>query len=187
MEERIKKDILTVLLETLDILKLREESDVLELSKVSDHVIHNASVYQDEDSISVAVLIYSIYKIIERPMYLDEKSYRLIEGLIKEAKTYLEKDNVQNYRKAIIRVFRLIGKLDLKFKMYVEEVVNKARIKKGSKMFEHGISAARAADLMGISQWELLQYIGKTEVFDKEVFVDDTIGRLKFTRKLFTK
>ncbi|MBW3003669.1 UPF0175 family protein [Candidatus Woesearchaeota archaeon] len=185
MEPKIKEDILKILNETLDILEVREEKDILELSEVSDHVIHNASIYQDEDSISIAVLIYSVYKVIERPVYLAESYYTKITELLKAAKDYLDKDNVQNYRKAILRLFRLIGAIDRKLKMYIEEVVTKARIKKGSKLFEHGLSLGKAADLMGISQWELMEYIGRTHVFEKEMFVDDVKARLRFTRKLF--
>ena len=187
MEPKIKEDILNVLAETLEILKVREEKDIIELSEVSNHVIHNASIYQDEDSISVAVLVYSIYKVIERPVFLEEDYYKKIQALLKEAKNNLMKDNVQNYRKSVKKLFALIDRIDKKLKLYIEEVITKARIKKGSKIFEHGISVGKAAELLGISQWELMAYIGRTELFEKEKFVDDVKGRLRFTRKLFGK
>lgn len=187
MEDKIKEDILAILEETIGILQVREDKDIMELSEVSNHVIHNASIFQDEDSISIAVLVYSIYKVIERPVYLAEENYSKIQKLLKSARDFLEKDNVQNYRKSILRLFRLIASIDKKLKMYIEEVVTKARIKKGGKLFEHGLSIGRAADLMGVSQWELMSYIGRTHIFEREKFVDDVAGRLKFTRKLFAK
>ena len=187
MQPRIKEDILAVLERAIEILKIREEKDVFELSELSDHTIHNASIYQDEDSISVAVLIYAIYKIIERPAYLEEKYYSQIQNCLSDAKKFLKRDNIQNYRKAIKFCFKVISKIDEKLKMYIEEVITKAKIKKGSKIFEHGISVERVAGLLGISQWELMQYIGKTQIFEKEKFVDDVKARIKFTRELFTK
>ncbi|MEA3430680.1 MAG: hypothetical protein U9R08_05385 [Nanoarchaeota archaeon] len=185
MQSTIKEDILLILEETLEILEIREDKDILELSEVSNHVIHNASIFQDEDSISIAVLVYSIYKVIERPVSLSDDYYIKIRNLLRESHDYLSQDNIQNYRKAIVRLFRLIGAIDKKFKLYIEEVVTKARIKKGGKLFEHGLSVGRAAELMGITQWELMQYIGRTHMFEKEKFVDDVKGRLNFTRRLF--
>ena len=46
------------------------------------------------------------------------------------------------------------------------KVINKAKINKGSRIYEHGISIGRTSDLMGISQWELMSYVGKTNIED---------------------
>lgn len=185
MELKINEDVLTVLDETLNILEVREEKDIVELSEVSNHVVHNMSVYQDEDSISIAVLIYSIYKVIERPGFLSDANYRRVVDLLKIAKGYLEQDNISKYRAAIHRLFTLIGSIDRQLKLYIEEVVTKARIKKGGGLFEHGLSLGRAAELMGISQWELQEYVGRTQIFERDAFGDDVKARLRFARKLF--
>ena len=66
MDEVVKKDVLNVLSDVVKILKVGEETDVIELMELSNHTIHNASVFQDEDSVSIAILIYSLSKVIER-------------------------------------------------------------------------------------------------------------------------
>src|SRR3989338_4937323 len=66
MHDIIKRDIIAVLTELVEILKVKEESDMVQMKELSNHVIHNASVFQDEDSVSIAILIYSLSKIIER-------------------------------------------------------------------------------------------------------------------------
>ena len=62
MHDIIKKDILTVLNKLVEILKVKEESDIVDIRELSNHVIHNASVFQDEDSISIAILIIHYQK-----------------------------------------------------------------------------------------------------------------------------
>ena len=57
MHDILKKDIVTVLTRLSEIIKIKNDTDFLELKELSNHVIHNASVFQDEDSVSVAVLI----------------------------------------------------------------------------------------------------------------------------------
>ncbi|MBW3015098.1 hypothetical protein KY330_01635 [Candidatus Woesearchaeota archaeon] len=185
MQPKIKEDILKVLDRALEILEIREEKDILELSELSNHIVHNASIYQDEDSVSVAVLIYSIFKVIERPSYLEQKYYTKIIDQLEKSRDFLRADNIQNYRKEMKRLFSLISTIDKKIKLYIQEVIDKARITKGSKIFAHGISLGRVAELLNVSQWELMNYIGKTQIFEKEPFKLDVKKRLNFARGLF--
>ncbi len=67
MEE--KEHVLNVLKKARLALK---SDDYIEVKNLSNRVIHSASINQDPDSISLAVVIYSLSKIIEREKY---KSY----------------------------------------------------------------------------------------------------------------
>ena len=55
MDKIIKKDILSIISKTIAILKIKEEKDIIELKELSNHTIHNASIFQDEDSVSIAI------------------------------------------------------------------------------------------------------------------------------------
>ena len=66
MNDNVKRDILRTLNRTVEILKEKDVTDLTELKELSNTTVHNASIYQDEDSVSVAVLIYSLSKIFER-------------------------------------------------------------------------------------------------------------------------
>jgi len=183
MNETIKKDILSIISETIEILKLKEEKDIVELKELSNHTIHNASIFQDEDSVSIAILIYSLSKIIERKF--GEFDFKPILNLLTWAFNYLKKDNTHEYRKTVKKLFSLISGIDSRLKLYIGEVIRQAQIKKGSQLYRHGISLPRAAEILGISQWELMNYIGHTKIVDTEAKVDIK-SRLSFARGLFT-
>ena len=183
MNKIIKKDILAIISKTIGTLKVKEEKDIIELKELSNHTIHNASIFQDEGSVSIAILIYSLSKIIERKF--GELNFKPILDLLIAAFNYLKKDNIDEYRKTIKKLFDLISKIDTKLKLYIEEVIRQAQIKKGSQLYRHGISLARAAEILGISQWELMNYIGHTKITDIEGKVDIK-SRLNFTRRLFS-
>lgn len=182
MDEVVKKDILKVLSDAAAILEVEEERDASDLRELSNHTIHNASIFQDEDSVSIATLIYSLSKVIERRE--GKISYSVLLKIIVDAKKNLEQNRIDEYREVIKKLFNFISTIDNKLKLYIEEVINQAQIKKGSKLYEHGISMARAAEILGISQWELMFYIGKTSL-------TNTIGgigvkeRLNYARSLF--
>ncbi len=183
MDELVRKDAISVLSEVIGILKVKEEKDAAEIRELSNHTIHNASVFQDEASVSIAILIYSLSKIIERMGW--ELDYRPALSLLESAKGFLENGKFDEYDKAIKKLFALISNVDNKLKMYIEEVINQAQIKKGGKLYEHGISVARAAEVLGISQWELMGYIGKTKLTEDIQDIVDLRSRLKFARGLF--
>jgi hypothetical protein len=178
----IKQDILDVLAEAIKLIK---DGDAAGLNELSNHVIHDASIFQDDDSVSVAILVYAMSKIMARCTQELEvcKCDVLIPGLQK-AQELLARDKDDKYRAAIKGLFGQIQTMDKRIRLYIQEVIDKARIKKGSKMHEHGISIARTAELLNISQWELMDYIGKTTIPDVRIGIP--VGeRLKLARSLF--
>lgn len=183
MNEITKKDILFILSDSIKILKVKDEKDIIELKELSNHTIHNASVFQDEDSVSIAILIYSLSKVIERKF--GEIDFNSVLSLLTSAAGSLVKDDIGEYRKAIKKLFSLISKIDSRLKLYIGEVIRQAQIKKGSQLYKHGISLARAAEILGISQWELMNYVGHTKITDAAAEAVDVKSRLNFARRLF--
>ncbi len=159
-----------------------ERNDLIELAQLSNHTIHDASIFQEDDPLTLAVLVYALSKVIER---CKEKAHScpLVVPQLKVALQALERDDENAYRSVMKQVLVEIGSYDQKLKMYIQEVVEKAKIKKGSKVHEHGISIARSAELLGLSQWELQGYIGKGMGESPATLVVEE--RLRRTRVLF--
>jgi hypothetical protein len=180
MEKTVKKDLITILTQTKSIL---QKGNYSELKEVSDHTIHDASVFQDEDSVSIAVVVYSLFKIMQRLM--DKGLAADMVHYIDECLELIDLDDMEGYRNCIKNVLHTISKADSRLKVFIEEVINQSEIKKGSKLYEHGISMARAAEILGITQWELMNYIGKTRIPELEAEKFDVENRLNFARKIF--
>lgn len=184
MIDLVKKDIIAVLTKLTEILKLKEEADIAQIRELSNHVIHNASVFQDEDSVSVAIMIYSLSKIIER----NQKNidYGKISIMLGSCILSLQNNDEENFRKSVKEIFNFIRTMDEKLKLYIHEVINHAQIKKGCKLCEHGVSIARSAEVLGISQWELMNYLGKTTLIDRFSEPVNVANRLKIARSMFS-
>ena len=175
----VKEDILSVLKDAETFLKSNE---ILRLKELSDHTIHNSSIFQDEDSITIAVLVYSLSKICER-----NGNTSRFAALVRHARSHLLKDELSRYKQVIKLFARAISDSDSRFSMYVQDVIDKAEIKKGSRLYYHGISLAQAANLLGISQWELMSYVGKTHIIDTYTPIGNVNDRINLARKLFLK
>lgn len=182
MRQIIKDDMLNLL---HDSLKAIEDKRIADLSQLSDHVIHDASIFQDDDTLSLAVLIYSLSKIIARCCE-QNVSYNQVLKELKNIIYCLERNNFNGFRNSMRKLFRIINNYDKKIKLYVEEVINKAKLKKGSKLYKHGLSIAHTAEIIGISQWELMNYIGKTFLPDEKREGMNVKQRLNIARVLFS-
>jgi hypothetical protein len=183
MDKLVRNDALLILNKVINILQSKGDKDIVELKDLSNHTIHNASVFQDSCSVSLAVLIYALSKIIERhPKF----SYNKVLDLLKNMEYCLENDYEGRFNTSIKKLFSEIAKLDNKIRFYVQEVINQSQIKKGSKLCEHGISCAKASEILGISQWDLMNYIGRTNLAEKDPKIVSVRSRLKFARSLFS-
>jgi len=183
MDDLVRKDALKIIERVIEILKLKDK-DVLEIKDLSDHTIHNASVFQDECSVSIAVVIYALSKIIERNP--NQQNYKKILGFLQKTRSALKNNEIHNLKLAIRKLFSEISAIDNKLSLYIHEVIHDAQVKKGCKLCEHGLSTAKASQVMGVSQWELMNYLGKTKLNENLAGIVDVRTRIKFTRNLFS-
>ena len=173
-------------------LALTQENTV-QLKALSDQTIHSASVYQDTDSISIAVIIYAVSKLIEKKRFLKlspnhwnkftkkfNSSISLAIKAIKE-KRFLElQKNLGQARKAIESCAPGI-------KPIVQDVLKKASINKASKIYEHGISLGQTAKLLGLNEWELAEYTGQRSAPDNKFNESITVEkRAKLAMEFFS-
>lgn len=184
MLEYIQKNIVK---QTEKVISALKEKDAVALKEISNHTLHSASVYQDQSSLTFALSVYSISKIVERCGDMKECA-AFIEKAIKQleaSKDFLLNNDIDKYKRERDSLLKLISTMDRKFSSYIEEVLDKAKMIKGSKIYGHGISISRVAELLGISQWELMDYVGKTNVSEYKAPAVGIKERVAFTRKIF--
>ncbi len=178
IENKVKCDILIVLDKL--IYKL-EHKDLRDVNEITNEIIHCASIFQDEDSVSIAVVGYALFKMLERENNIDPQFIHYL----KEARSVLGKNKIKQFHFLIKKLTATIAKKDKELNIYIRHVLNEAQIKKGSKIYEQGISLAQTAKLLNISQWELMKYIGKTTQSDISPEKIEIQQRIIFTRQLF--
>ncbi|MBS3167739.1 hypothetical protein J4216_01300 [Candidatus Woesearchaeota archaeon] len=188
LDDSIRRNLIRVLDKAVNAIK---NEDIKSLKDVSNETIHDSTLYQEEHTITVAVLIYSLAKIYERDMhYAKFKGWNIFcvdcLKILEDAKKSLIILEHRKFDDLIQNFIKSLDKLDKKFKDYIQEVFSQAKINKASRLYEHGISLGRTAELLGITKFELMDYIGKTGISDvKENKTISPIKRLKLLRGLF--
>ena len=183
------KDIHYILEESI---KIAKKDGGKELLSLSDRIIHSASIYQDKYSLQIATAIYAMAKVMIND-YIRRKSSERYNAFIKKAinllekgKREFEKREFETYYETIAELLELIGDTDKRIGQYMEEVVRYSMIKKGSKIYTHGISMGRVSEILGISEWELMSKVGWLP--EKEYFNFTTLeprDRMKTMKEIF--
>ena len=182
MKEVVKKEIVKDLIKTQEILNKKDPSISLQLKELSDHAIEDVALQKDLDLISVTVLIYSLGKVVQRMPPEELKDLSVEIGF---AIKFLKDNSLSRYNKAVKTMFKIVKKSNAKVKLHLQDVMQAARIKKGAILLGKGLSIGQAAGLMGLSNWDLQSYAGKTTMleFAKETIKEDR--RLNLAMKLF--
>lgn len=155
---------------TINLLKIAKQAlisnDSFKLKELSDQKVHSASEFQDIASITLIIVLYSISKLVERKDKLKirnwDKFVKKFNSNIDLAIKALSENNSSLYQKYILSAKRTMESISPNLKSYVKEVLQKASINKASRLYEHGLSLGQTAKLLGLTQWELLEYTGQT-------------------------
>jgi len=167
-----------------------DANDVVTIRNLSNQTINTASLTQDPDNIAVAVIAYSLSKILEREDYRKLEGwdvfYKILKDSLNKAIADIEKKDFDKFRKDFEMIRKAINKISGKLKKYVEEVFRSAEINKASRIHEHGLSMEQTANLLGITLYELADYVGNTGI--SEVKENKTISskeRIKIAEDFF--
>ena len=167
-----------------------DNGDSMKMRSLSNQTINTASLTQDPDNIAVAVMVYSLSKIIEREDYHGLPGwnvfYKLFTSALDRSIKDIEKKDDDKFRRDFEMIRKAINKISGKLRKYIEEVFRQAEISKASRIHEHGLSMEQTANLLGITMYELADYVGKTGI--SEVPENKTLNvkdRIKMAERFF--
>lgn len=182
-----KGNILRILKETKESVK---KGDFYALKRISNHTINTASFTQDPDNIAVAVIVYSLSKILGREQYREAKGwsefYKGFMARVDNVIRNIESNNDKKVSQDLELIRASIGKLSGQLKFYIQDVFRKASINKASRIYEHGISMEKTARLLGLTMYEVAGYAGQVPFSNAPLSETmDERSRIKLAMEMF--
>jgi hypothetical protein len=165
--------------------------NVSQLKELSNKTINTASAQQDSASITTAVIIYTLSKLVEREDYKKIKNWdtfvKKFNSILNLAVKAIDDNNREAYERYMQKARQTLESQSIVLKPYIQDVLKKASINKASKIYEHGISLEQTSKLLGITQWELSDYIGGRDLADiKQNQTLDVKQRAKMAMEFFS-
>jgi len=187
MEKQISEETLKDSLLTLEkAIRVIKTKDLNSLESLSNQTIHNATIEQDPLSIRISKILYGVFKINRHSLLKNIPfPYIMITDKLILLHDMIGLGKISNFVKSSDELIEKIEKLGKD--MNLDNVIDRAGIKKGSRIYDHGLSIAKAAQTMNVSQWELYPYIGKSKLNDYPQDIDKRVRqRLAYTRSVFS-
>src|SRR3989344_1420980 len=179
---------ISLVLEQLKKNLLNKEAPALK--DLSNKTIHDSCIFQDSASITIATLIYALSKLIEREDYSKIKNWdsfvKKFNGIIDLTIKAINEQDQELYEKYTIQARQALESTSINLKPYIQDVLKKSAINKGSRIHEHGISLGQTSKILGISQWELTEYIGQRSSEVKQDSTINTKTRVKMALEFFS-
>ena len=187
--EDTKKDVLDALSETIESLENRQYAD---LHMISDHLLHAITIHQEKTLVDLSIAIYAVNKILEKEKYANHPKVKdfvkKMLHLFKDMKKSVQKNDYLSFEKLLAEALASLQTFGRSIKFYVDDLLHFAKIKKGTKLYEHGISLGKAAELVGVAKWDLMPAIGETASHEQLAAPKDVNKkRIAFTEKIFKK
>lgn len=139
-----------------------KQQDAVALREISNQTIHCSSCFQDAGTTTMAVVIYALSKLVERQETLKiprwPEATKKIQSYLTLAQKAVLAEKEAQFEEYMQRIRTTLTSLSINLKPYLQGVLQKASINKAGKIYEHGISLGKTAQLLGISQWELSDY-----------------------------
>ena len=167
-----------------------QTNNSFKLKQLSNQTTNTASLTQDLDNIALAVIVYSLSKIVERENYKQlpgwKNFYSKINLFVDKSIRDIEKKDYNAFEGDFKKIKGTIENLSGKLKKYIKDVFRYAKINKASRLHEHGLSMEQTSKLLGISMYELADYIGKTGIADApESQTMNVKQRIKLVERFF--
>ena len=188
--DELNKEVRVLLSKLINkVLMALKQRNSARLKRLSNYAIQETSVFQDKESLNLRLITYALSKIMERHGVVEYPEtwnikFGRIAGNLQEMKKALDRNDTKRYKSESKKAISLISKIDSKLALYIEEIFETSKVKKGSIIYEHGISAGRVSELLGITKWELVDYIGKTGMHEIHE-MEKARRRLLVARQIF--
>ena len=157
------------------------------LRKINDELLKEAVVSFTRTTFELAVLSYVLSKIISKPRFLareSEDKMHIIEASIESLMKSENEELALSQFKNILESIKSLEKDDPRF---IIDLVSKGRLKVAATAYAQGVSLGTASEMTGMDKQEIMDYAGKTMMFDRVKDEKSIEERLTYARKLIKK
>ncbi|MBI4399121.1 hypothetical protein HY570_00075 [Candidatus Micrarchaeota archaeon] len=163
--------------------------EIRALRKISNDCITEYSIEHSYDLFLLSLISYSIAKLLEKPHYWKDKTRATLAGkadkALQRSIIFAKEKNQEGFTNSLNQVIQEMTQADVQDKRFVRDMFEKARVKAAARLYAQGISLGAASELTQIDKRDILEYAGKTMMFDKFGKTKKMKERLRDVRRIF--
>lgn len=156
------------------------------LRKLKDRILRKAVLSFTKELFDLAVYSYVLSKILSKTHFLSKDYQEWIEAIEIDLLELVDSADLplRKWNSAVNSLKKTISSLEKSDSRYVIGFIKKGEIKAAATLYAQGLSLGLASQITGIEKQEILDYAGKTMMFDRVEEEMDIFQRVKTARKL---
>lgn len=157
------------------------------MRKTNDKIQEETALNFSKLNYMLAVYSYVLGKILSKPRFFGKEhaeSVKLIEEELDSLVSNAEKKEPKAMQKYLDALGDAIQELDSSDSRFVKGMVDKGRLKTAAILYAQGISLSAASEMTGVEKQEIMDYAGKTMMFDRMKERAPLDSRIKKARKM---
>lgn len=137
--------------------------------------------------LKLAVITYMLSKILSKPRLISRERYddlKQIELTLKDIIKSLAKQNEKQLLLNFKKTENAILSLEKRDKRYMRDMLSKGKLKVAATLYAQGFSLGRASEMTHVEKQDILEYAGRTMMFDRVKNEKGIMQRIRSARRL---
>lgn len=175
---------------TAKILSAFSSNNAGQLREIANQSVYRAAIENSALEAELAVLSYALHKLLTKEHISREPSWKKIQKNIRQdlqnAQSALSKKNVSEFQKLLEKLQEHVFQIDKRGGHFVQNLLEKSRVKQASSLYALGLSLSQATALTGANKKDLFNYIGYTKLNDEQKTGSQIGPRVKLLDKVLS-
>lgn len=162
-----------------------QEEDITLLREMGAKLARVGAITESHQCLEAGAISYALSKLLQHEYPPD--TWGQFKKDILELFNEIDVNDMDLTDSSFDSIFEMISEFDKKMGKFSWNLKIKAMANKATTAYASGLSAGKAAQLSGVSKWEILSYAGKTRLPDEIGLSNDLIVRLENARRVLLK
>ncbi|MBU0636193.1 hypothetical protein KKE06_04170 [Candidatus Micrarchaeota archaeon] len=143
-----------------------------ELRQIANQTIKRAALSNNPIEAKIAVIAYALHKLLSKQHVRTHKKWNTIQKIIQQKLAdsiqSLKQKKAKKFEKNLEQITQKIRQTDSDLGNFVQNLMEKSRVKQASSLYAFGLSLGQATSLTNADKKNLFQYIGYTKLHDEQ-------------------
>lgn len=162
-----------------------KNSQALQLRDLSNDLIEKAVAVDNSAFVDLSLISYALSKLVSKPHLIGTAKWDQFEQKVLELLCVHDSIDAEGIHEVLQEIITVVSAFDASTGNYITNVIEKARIKQGSRAYALGVSLGKAAQLTCAPKSELMKYVGETKIHEREFTSSKTVAdRYKIIKRI---
>ena len=157
------------------------------MRKVNDKIMIATALEFTPEMHQLAVYSYVLSKILSKPRLMSRRysdmHHETLE-ILDKLSAQAEKQDKKAFTASLRELKVALQNVERADSRYIKSMIDKGRLKTAAILYAQGISLSAAAEMTGVEKQEIMDYAGKTMMFDRVEEKTPLSKRIKKARKI---